>query len=107
MYSLRSVEVMSCAKMMGAIYGCLGLIFLPFLLLAGFVSLLSGQREAALSGVGMMVLAVLAPVFYGAMGFLIGALTAWIYNVVARRVGGIQLELKAQFSNSPSSLGLI
>jgi len=27
MYSLRSLDVMSCAKMMGAIYGCLGLIF--------------------------------------------------------------------------------
>jgi hypothetical protein len=31
MYSLHSVDVTSCAKMMGTIYGCRGLIFLPFL----------------------------------------------------------------------------
>jgi len=55
----------------------------------------------------MLFLAILAPVIYGAMGFVIGALTAWIYNLVARRIGGIQLELKPVVANSPSNLGLI
>jgi hypothetical protein len=80
--------------MMGALYACIGLVILPFLVLAGFASMLVGQRGAAMSGVGMLILAILAPILYGVMGFLIGALTAWIYNLVARRVGGIRLELK-------------
>jgi hypothetical protein len=82
--------------MMGAIYGSLGLIFLPFLLLGGFASLMLGRGSEALSGITLLALAILAPVFYGAMGFVIGALTAWIYNLIAKWLGGIQLELKAE-----------
>lgn len=29
MYSIRSLDVSSCAKLMGAIYGCLALMVLP------------------------------------------------------------------------------
>jgi hypothetical protein len=55
----------------------------------------------------ILFVAILAPVFYGAMGLAFGALTAWVYNLVAHRIGGIQLELKPVVANSPSSLGLI
>lgn len=94
MYSLHSVGVLSCAKMMGALYGCLGLIFIPFLLLGGFASMAMGREAGAISGVAMLFVAILLPVFYAALGFLFGALTAWIYNLVAGWVGGIQLELR-------------
>jgi hypothetical protein len=52
----------------------------------------------------MLFLAILAPVFYGVMGFVFGALTAWAYNLVAQRIGGIRLELKAEVSSSPSAM---
>ena len=107
MYSLRSIDILSCAKMMGAIYGCIGLVILPFLLLAGFASLVFGHGAESFSGIALLLLAFLAPVFYGAMGFVFGALTAWIYNLVAERIGGIQLQLKATVSSSPSSQVLI
>ena len=93
MYSLRSVDVMSCAKMMGTIYGCLGLIFLPFLLL-GFGSLMFVQNSPKAPGIALLLLGLLAPFIYGVMGFLMGAFTAWVYNLVARKIGGIRLELK-------------
>ena len=102
MYSLRSIDVMSCAKMMGAIYGCIGLIIVPFFLLAGFTSLLSGHGSVA-----FLFLVVLAPALYGAMGFVVGALMAWVYNLVARRIGGMKLELKPVAANAQSNLGLI
>jgi hypothetical protein len=110
MYSLRSVDVWSCAKIMGAIYGCLGVIFLPFLLLAGLASVLAGRgsgSESYYSGVAMLCLAIFAPIFYGIMGFLVGAFSAWVYNFFARRIGGIRLELKAEAANSQPNLGLI
>ncbi|MFY9559074.1 MAG: hypothetical protein WAQ52_02465 [Terriglobales bacterium] len=100
MVSLRSVGVMSCAKMMGAIYGSLGLIFLPLLLLGGFASMMLGRGSEALSGVALLFLAFLAPICYGAMGFIFGALTAWIYNLIAGWVGGIRLELKTEVVSS-------
>jgi len=54
-----------------------------------------------------LFLGLLLPVGYGVMGFVMGAFTAWIYNVVARRIGGLQLELKPAAANSQSNLGLI
>jgi hypothetical protein len=108
MYSLSSVEVLSCAKITGALYGWLGLIFLPFLLLGGFGSLLFGQGSASSSsGIVMLLIAILAPIVYGVMGFVMGAFTAWVYNLVARRIGGIRLELKPMTRNRQSNVGLI
>jgi hypothetical protein len=95
MVSLRSVGVMSCAKMMGAIYGSLGLIFLPFLLIGGFASMVFGRNSGALSGIAMLFMALLIPFCYGGLGFVISGLTAWIYNLFAGWVGGIKLDLRA------------
>jgi hypothetical protein len=98
---------MSCAKIMGAIYGSLALIFMPFFLLAGFGSLLAGNKSGAYSGVAVMCLAILAPIMYAIMGFVMGAFSAWVYNFFARRIGGIRLELKAEAANSQSNQVLI
>jgi hypothetical protein len=108
MYSLRSVGVISCAKMMGIIYGCLGLIFLPFFLLGGLGSLLLGRQSSQpLAGIAVLFLGVLLAVVYGIMGFVMGAITAWIYNLIARWIGGIRLELKAEAPSSPLVMGSV
>ncbi len=107
MYSLRSVSVLAFAKMMGALYGCIGLIFLLFLLLVRIGSLMFGRGSASSSGIGMLFLAILAPIIYGIMGFIFGALSAWLYNFIARRIGGIQLELEPVAANTQSTLGPI
>jgi hypothetical protein len=106
MYSVRSIDVMSCAKMTGIIYGCLGLIVVPFILVVGLGSLLRGGSNS-FSGLAMSLLAILAPIFYGFMGFLMGGLTAWAYNFAARYIGGIRLELRSEGANPSSNLGLI
>ncbi len=93
MHILRSVGVMSVAKIMGLIYGCLGLIFAPFLLLVALLGSLAGQAKTPFAGIFGLVLAVLMPILYGAMGFVMGAIGALLYNVFARWAGGIELEL--------------
>jgi hypothetical protein len=100
MVSLRAVGVMSCAKMMGAIYGALGLLFVPFFLLGGFAGMMLGKGAGTLSGAAMLFLAILFPFCYAIMGFLMGALTAWIYNLIAGWVGGIQLDLRTDVAVS-------
>jgi cation transporter-like permease len=37
---------------------------------------------------------LLAPVLYGVLGALVNALMAWIYNIVAERLGGIEITLE-------------
>jgi hypothetical protein len=44
----------------------------------------------ALFGVGSILL---LPLFYGALGFIGGAISAFVYNLVAGVVGGIELEV--------------
>lgn len=37
---------------------------------------------------------IIAPILYGIMGFIIGAFSAWLYNIVAKKVGGVEVEFK-------------
>jgi ABC-type lipoprotein release transport system permease subunit len=93
---IRQIGVGSLAKMMGALYGLMGLIFgciLAVIALVGAGFIPESAEEPAwlgtLFGVGAVVF---LPVFYGVLGFVFGALTAWLYNVVAGMVGGVTIE---------------
>ena len=96
MYLLRSVDVWSCAKVAGVFYGCMGLLLIPVVLIAVTASAGSTQPFSAIGATALILLSLFAPVFYGLLGLLIGALTAWIYNVAARNVGGIRLNLRSE-----------
>ena len=93
MHIVKSVGVMSVAKIMGLVYACLGLIFVPLFLLIGLMGTFAGQDKAPFAGIVGVVLAVMMPVLYGAMGFVSGAIGAFLYNVLAKWVGGFELEL--------------
>ncbi len=95
---IRSIRVLSLAKVMGVMYALIGLLIGLFfslfsLLGAAFSSALdqsSGEAWlGALFGVGAVIL---LPVIYGCLGFLGGLISSAVYNLVARLVGGIELE---------------
>jgi Transmembrane domain of unknown function (DUF3566) len=69
----------------------------------------SPQGYSALGATALILLSLFAPVIYGLLGFLVGALSAWLYNVTAKYVGGIRLELRDTNSiGSPTKgIGLI
>lgn len=97
MHILKSVGVMSVAKIMGFIYACLGLIFVPVFLLIGIAGSVVGQKDmpfAPFAGLFGIVMAILMPFAYGVMGFITGAIGAALYNVIARKVGGFELEFE-------------
>lgn len=93
MQRIKSVGVLSCAKILGILYGCMGLLFIPFLFIAGLASMATQQTNSAIGGLAMLAFGILAPVIYGAMGFVFGALGAWIYNQIAHWLGGIEIQL--------------
>jgi len=96
MHIVKSVGVLSVAKIMGLIYACIGLIFAPVFLVVGMMGSLMGQDKNPFAGMAGVVLAVLIPFIYGAMGFIIGAIGALLYNLLAKLVGGFELELEAR-----------
>ena len=84
---IRRFGIGQTAKVVGALYGLLGLIFVPFFLVAVAMS----PDEA---GFGMG-LAISFPIIYAVIGFIGTALACAIYNFVARFVGGIEVEMEA------------
>ncbi|MDH3628421.1 MAG: hypothetical protein OES25_12325 [Acidobacteriota bacterium] len=95
---LKSLGVLSCAKITGALYAVLGLIggafFALFSLLGAGVAASQSDGGAfigMLFGVGAIIF---LPLFYGVMGFVMGALTAFVYNIVAGFAGGVEMELE-------------
>jgi hypothetical protein len=94
MHIIKSVGVLSVAKIMGMIYGCIGLVFAPMFLLIGLMGSALGQRNSPLAGIFGVGFAVLMPVFYGVLGFIAGLIGALLYNLFARWVGGFELEME-------------
>ena len=94
---------MQAGKMLGVLYGCMGLIFLPFVGLAALAGAFAQQTQhpqggsgaAAGLALGMMVFfGLLIPIFYGAMGFILGVVGAAIYNLIAGWLGGIEVDVE-------------
>jgi len=94
MHIVKSVGVLSVAKVMGLTYACMGLIFLPFFLLIGALGSFAGKSDFPVAGIFSIFFAILMPIFYGAIGFIAGAIGALLYNLIAKWVGGFELELE-------------
>lgn len=96
MYMIKSVGVLSIAKICGLIYACFGLIFLPFFLLMISLQAFVPKDQAAFFGAFGIILAIAAPILYGIMGFVMGAIGALLYNLFAKLIGGFEFELEAR-----------
>ena len=95
---IRRVSPMSVAKIAGLLYAIVGLA------IGGIFSLIAmAWRGAALGDAGGSSLfpalfgigsVILFPLFYGCIGFVMTAISAWLYNFVAGIVGGVQLDVQ-------------
>ncbi|HZZ16728.1 MAG TPA: hypothetical protein VFE08_12275 [Candidatus Sulfotelmatobacter sp.] len=91
MTKIRSVRVLSAAKVNALLYGILGLLIAPFLLLGPGLAMVGGVRRGF---GGAVVVAAILPFFYGCIGFIAGAIMAFIYNAISHAVGGLEVELE-------------
>jgi hypothetical protein len=67
-------------------------IFIPILVIA-LVAHVPPERRTGFMALGTGFL-VLFPFLYGAAGFFAGVVSAWIYNLVAKWIGGIEVEVE-------------
>jgi len=74
------------AKVMGALYGLMGLVFMPIFVVAALIS-----PETMGFGLG---LAIALPILYALCGGVAVAIGCALYNLVAGWVGGIEVELE-------------
>ena len=106
MHIIKSVGVLSVAKILGLVYACLGLILAPLFLLMELLGSALGQQNSPVAGIFGIGFAVLMPVLYGAVGFVGGAIGALLYNLFAKWVGGfeLQIEVRPQTLTAPYPL---
>ena len=95
---IHKINILSLAKiysLLMAIMGFIvGLLFSLLRIMAPslYTNSSLGMPALAYSSLGLMSL-IFFPVIYGIMGFIIGALTAVLYNFVAKFVGGLEIEI--------------
>ncbi len=88
---LKHVAPLQLGKILGIMYGAIGLLIVPIFIVMALVSSQMPEGQGgpfAAFGIGF---AVAAPVIYGVMGFVSGVLGAAFYNLIARWVGGIEV----------------
>jgi hypothetical protein len=100
--TIKRFGPVSCAKIAGVIYAGIGLLIGAMFSLVAVVGMaLSGTQrglaERAVSPLAGAVMGlgaiIICPILYGAMGFVSALIGAWLYNLVALRVGGIEIDI--------------
>jgi len=93
MFRLRSIGVLSAAKIFAVIQGAIGILVGFFFLIFAIVgaAIVPGQRKLGM--IGMIIAAMLMPVIYAAIGFVVGAIWAAVYNLASQSIGGLELQL--------------
>jgi len=106
---LRRINILQAGLFLGVFYAILGLViglmYGVMLLVMGAVGATAvgsggagsgapgpGQMMAIMGGMGLFMI-ILIPVMYGAMGFVGGLISAALYNLIAKFVGGIKVEV--------------
>ena len=99
--TIKHVDVLSVAKIAAVVYAGLGLIggviFACIALLsAGLTSAMQQNAQippifSLFFGVGAIVA---MPVVYGVMGLILGAISAWLFNVAAGIAGGVRIQVE-------------
>ncbi len=100
---IKKLGILSVAKMYAVIMLVISLLIsVPYGLFIIVFSLtgassIGGQGGLALGGGGVvfgLLFMIGLPIFYGALGFVFGALGALLYNIFAGFVGGIEIEVE-------------
>jgi hypothetical protein len=91
---LKRIAPLQLGKILACLYGVMGLLIIPLVL---FGSIVTSQLPAAQRGIFAFIgigMAFAAPLFYAAMGFIVGVISAALYNLFAKWVGGIEVEVE-------------
>jgi hypothetical protein len=97
---LRRIAPLSTAKVAGVLFALLGVLIGLFGALFGsFFDASAGEGFGGSFGIAAVFI---FPVMYGLLGLIGGLISAFLYNVVAGWVGGIEVELEEEYFDDRS-----
>jgi hypothetical protein len=93
---IKRVGPVSCAKVVAALYMIVGVAIGALISLG---SMAGGMASEApwMAGLGAAIgiaAIVVLPLVYGALGFVATLIGAWLYNIAAGIVGGIEIDVQ-------------
>ncbi len=102
-YEIKKIDVWSVVKITFFLYGIFGLLFgifyaIMLAMVGGFLSQMGGEFEAirGLTGVLGIFMAFFLALFYAVLGAVVTAIFTWLYNLLARGLGGIKFHLNQE-----------
>ncbi len=90
---VRRLGILQFGMILGMVYGFFALIILPIMAISFF---LGGGPAETMGGPGEMIFMLFMILLYPVMGFIAGIFGAALYNLVARIVGGVKMELDVE-----------
>lgn len=87
MKEITAIDVLSAAKIQALIMLVIGFIMGIFTLIVSLIQVSVGFWD-------ILATIILVPIIYGIIGFIGGALGAWLYNKFSNKIGGIKISLK-------------
>lgn len=101
MFRIRRFGVMKTATVVALMYMIIVAIFaVPFLVFFAFLGA-AGASDAQ-GGIGsILVLGVMAVLFYGILGWVFTAIACLVYNLAARWMGGIEVQVESVAPPAP------
>jgi hypothetical protein len=97
MQQVKGFGVFQTAKFMAILYFLIAavvcILMIPFMLMFGGMMRESGMGGGMMGG-GSIFFLILAPFIYAIVAFIATAIGCAIYNVVAKRFGGVEIDLR-------------
>ena len=96
---IKRIGPVSCARIFGTLYAIIGFFIGALFSLLALIGSSASQTTTANRGVVTAAVGVasviLFPLIYGAFGFVSTLVIAWLYNLLAAFVGGIQIDVQS------------
>src|SRR5207302_10424513 len=100
--TVKRIAPLQAGKMMGLLYACMGLIFMPIFMLAAAAGAFAQHAQGAqassttpgavVAGI-MFGMGLFMPVIYCVVGFIFGVFVSSIFNLVPPLLGGLLVEV--------------
>lgn len=98
MQQVKGFGVLQTAKFMAILYFLIAavvcVLMIPFMLMFGGMMRESGMGGGMMGAGGSILFLILAPFIYAIVAFIATAIGCTIYNVVAKRFGGVEIDLR-------------
>lgn len=87
-HQIKSISVLQSSKIVSALYAILGIFYALVGVPMFIIGIATGNKQL----IAMGIMFILMPVFTALAGFVFFAIFAALYNLLARWLGGIEVE---------------